>query len=377
MPSASMPRFARMIGDGMQQRGHDVEYWTSPRVLSRVTFVPYSLRKWLGYFDQFILYPPLLWFRVLRESRSTLFVASDQALGMWVPRLIGRPHVVHCHDFLALRSSLGEFPENPTSWTGQTYQALIRRGFSKASSFICVSHKTKNELVRFLGKSKARIDVVHNGLNGNFRVLEKEQAEASLKTQLDSQARREFLLHVGGNQWYKNRRGVVDLYRAWCEIATKPIPLWMIGEPPTPSLKTSAENMPNGGTVQFFAGLNDEQVIAAYNLAELLLFPSLEEGFGWPIAEAMACGTPVLTTDAAPMTEVGGDAAIYHRRLRIGDEVPWARDGAQLILNYLNQPHDERQRRIDAGLTNAMRFDTDRAMDQYEAIYHEVLATYQ
>lgn len=307
---------------------------------------------------------------------DTLFVFTDQALGMWVPHVRHRPHVIHCHDFLALRSALGEFPQNPTSVTGRKYQSLIRDGFSKGGNFICVSEKTRDDLLGLIGKSPSSASVVYNGLNGDFERIEEGEASRRLAEYLRPNDIGGFLMHIGGNQWYKNRVGVIELYRRWCEITTDPLPLWMVGVEPNEKLQRVASTVPSNGEVRFLAGLNDEQVIAAYNLAKLFLFPSLEEGFGWPIAEAMACGTSVLTTDSAPMNEVGGEAAVYHRRMEAGRVDTWARDGARLIAELLNEPNATQQKRIDAGLANARRFDPDHTINRYEEIYHKVLASH-
>jgi glycosyltransferase involved in cell wall biosynthesis len=109
-----------------------------------------------------------------------------------------------------------------------------------------------------------------------------------------------FIVHVGRSQWYKNRMGVFEIYRAYAASHHQPSALWMIGEKPREQLSKMAASIPGPGKVHFVSGLINEQVNAAYAHARVMLFPSLEEGFGWPIAEAMASGCPVIATDAAP-----------------------------------------------------------------------------
>jgi glycosyltransferase involved in cell wall biosynthesis len=104
-----------------------------------------------------------------------------------------------------------------------------------------------------------------------------------------------------------------------------------------------------------------------------LLFPSLAEGFGWPIVEAMACGCPVLTTGEAPMTEVGGEAARYIPRLRFGEDIDvWASKCADELSAVLALDGDQRAALVEAGLTQAARFSADRAIDAYLDIYQHV-----
>jgi hypothetical protein len=171
-----MPRFARMIEQGMVDRGHQVECWTSPSVATRIPISHPSSKKWLGYADEFLLFPQQLGRQLTTVSPDTLIVVTDQALGTWVPRIATRPHVIHCHDFLAQRSALREDPENPTSWTGKWYQRSIRQGYRKGQHSISVSHRSQSGLHRFIDHTPDTSDVVHNGLNGEFRVIDRQSA---------------------------------------------------------------------------------------------------------------------------------------------------------------------------------------------------------
>ena len=227
--TASLPRFAAMIGRGMAERGHQVEEWTSPQKMGRLPVDSPFLRKWLGYADQYLFYPRLLWKRVEQQPRDTVFVVTDQALGMWVPCLAHRPHVIHCHDFLALKSAWGEFPENPTGWTGRQYQRLISKGFSRGKAFISVSKKTKEDLHRFLPRPPAISEVVYNGLNHPFRPMNPAERMSLLKQVSTEVPEQGFILHVSSHQWYKNPKGVLEIYRAYALAYDKPLALWMVG----------------------------------------------------------------------------------------------------------------------------------------------------
>jgi len=379
--STSMPRFARMIGEGMRGRGHAVEYWTSPHVFGRLPVPKPSLRKWLGYIDQFLIFPWVLRRRASRCSADTVFVVADQALGMWVPVIADRPHVIHCHDFLAQRSALGEFPENPTGWSGRKYQALIRRGYRRGRCFLSVSRKTQEDLHRFLEREPDSSEVVYNPLNYPFSPLDSVVASATLGAELavigsaDLDPGNGFFLHVGGNQWYKNRHGVVQAYSVYARGPGIPLPLLLAGAPPTAELRALANSVRHGRVV-FASGLSNDAIHAAYATATALVFPSLEEGFGWPIAEAMACGCPVITTDAAPMNEVGGTAAIYVSR-RPGDgaagDAAWAQEAAARFVELANARLAQRSAWREAGLNNIARFSLTAALDAYEMAYKSQL----
>jgi glycosyltransferase involved in cell wall biosynthesis len=365
-----------MIANAMSDRGHDVEVWTSPRRIGRLPLSSPVLRKWMGYADQYVLYPRNLRRSIQTQPHDTLFVATDQALGMWIPVFAHRPHVVHCHDFLALRSAKGEFPEYRTSWTGRQYQELIRRGFCEAKVFISVSQKTKDDLHRFLPITPKVSEVIHNGLNYPFRPMAVREALAHLESTALSSMPHGFLLHVGGNQWYKNRRGVLEIYRAYVSHAAHPYPLCLVGEDPDAELKNLAQSISGPGKVHFISGLTNEQLNAAYAHARVLLFPSLEEGFGWPIIEAMASGCPVVTTNIAPMIEVGGVSARFIPRMPLpkNERPDWAANSADVVGDVASCDGAVRVKLLQAGYAHAARFDSKRVMELYERIYLQTIA---
>lgn len=367
-----MPRFARMIGDGMHARGHTVEYW-QPRACLHKLPLPAGIKRWPGYADQFGVFRWEVASRLRRTGRDTLFVVTDQGLGMYVPWIRHRPHVIHCHDFLALRSALGEIPENPTGWSGRVYQSLIRRGFSQGKAFVSVSYSTQSDLHRFLPRDPAVSRVVHNGLNYPFRPLTTAEMRAQIPDLMDDSPAG-CILHIGNNSWYKNRLGVLEIYAEYARTQSRPLPLWMVGPPPPAPLSDAARQI-SAGEVKFLSGLSNPQVHAAYCHAAVLLFPSLAEGFGWPIAEAMACGTRVITTNEAPMSEVGGQAAYYLRRKRNADDREWAGAGASLLKEVLDEPPVGRSARVEGGVRHVQQFDVSRALDQYESVYREAYAS--
>ena len=124
----------------------------------------------------------------------------------------------------------------------------------------------------------------------------------------------------------------------------------------------------------FFDGWDNRVLQAAYSHARAFLFPSLAEGFGWPIIEAQACGCPVLTTDEAPMNEIGGPAVRYLPRLRVAEDVhAWASNGACVLDDLLQTNEAQRERLAAEGIAWSQRFVADAAIDAYLRIYQRVL----
>ncbi|MDT0675840.1 glycosyltransferase family 4 protein [Autumnicola musiva] len=370
----SMPRFARMLAEGMKARNHEVEIW-SPNEYFHKYPSKENLKKWMGYIDQYLLFPLEVRRKKRRLGEKVLFVFTDHALGPWVKLVEDNPHVVHCHDFLAQRSAKNEIAEHKTSWTGKQYQALIRNGYSKGKNFISVSEKTRKDLGSFLKERPVRSEVVYNGLNRSFAPKEPNRAGRIVSEKTGIPLENGYILHVGGNQWYKNRIGIIQIYNAWRILKGQEVPLLLIGQSPSEELKKIYGASPFRKDIHFIENASDEVVKNAYAGAKVFLFPSLAEGFGWPIAEAMASGCPVITTNEAPMTEVGAEAAFYiNKKPCTEPEVEaWASEAAEVLNTVINLEQKEREFWIERGIINAQRFDQKKSLDRIERIYADIL----
>jgi glycosyltransferase involved in cell wall biosynthesis len=267
---------------------------------------------------------------------------------------------------------MGEIPENPTRWTGRILQKAIREGLKRASRIVCVSENSEKELRRVLEPSSVKTSSVLSPLNFDFHPMGRDAALNRLRHLGDAVVRaaeRPFVLHVGGNQWYKNRLGVCTIHAELCRMRRREglpsLPLLLAGKCPSEEIQAFiGEN--SDAEVHFLKNLSMEDLRALYSLAGALLFPSLQEGFGWPILEAMACGCPVVTAGKAPMTEVGGSAAVYIDP----SNVP---ESARELNNILNLNLKERTERVEKGFENLRRFSREAFAAHYLEAYREVL----
>ncbi|GAB1858086.1 hypothetical protein MHTCC0001_29230 [Flavobacteriaceae bacterium MHTCC 0001] len=369
-----MPRFANMLVNGMENRGHQVAVWSPKPVLVKLSGNN-TLKKWLGYIDQYIFFPIQVKRNIRKVDDNTLFVFCDNALGPWIPLVKNKAHVIHCHDFLAQLSAIGEIKQNPTSLTGRVYQKYIRKGLSKGKNFISVSKSTKNYLSLFLDKTPQISEVVYNGLSREFVPKPVVETREQLSDYCKRNLSEGYILHVGGNQWYKNRIGVIEIYDAWRKNYTSNLPLILIGEKPSNLLLETKENSSFRNDIIFLSGVTDSVVDAFYTGADLFLFPSLAEGFGWPIAEAMASGTLVITTDEAPMNEVASKAGSYvPLRPIVKEEISeWANNASMVIEKLMSFSPEQRDSAQLRGLENVKRFDKDNSLDKIERIYLQIL----
>jgi glycosyltransferase involved in cell wall biosynthesis len=166
------------------------------------------------------------------------------------------------------------------------------------------------------------------------------------------------------------------MYDAWRSHSSMNLPLVFIGHPPEDDLMETYSKSLYKSDIHFVTNAKDRIMNLAYSGASVFLFPSKAEGFGWPIAEAMASGCPVIVTNEAPMTEVAGSAGFLIPRKPASESLTaaWAQEAGAAIEKVLTLTYSERQAAINAGIENAKRFDTEEALNKIEKIYLDILA---
>jgi glycosyltransferase involved in cell wall biosynthesis len=367
----SMRRFTALLDSGLRQRGHETRQVVPTLRMARlVRAYRYSgVPKYLGYADKFLLFPRELR-RQIASYRPDVIHITDHSNAVYLPATRSRPTLVTCHDLLQIRAARGEIPQQRVGNFGRRYQAWILRHLSRAPRIACVSSKTRVDAARLTGLPSERISVIPNALNYPYRPLAAEVAKARIEalarsSGIDGQritaAPGGFLLHVGADHWYKNRTGLLAIYAELRRHFSPMPPLVLVGTPLSGADLENAKALGLTDLVISFAAVSSEQLEAFYSLAEGLIFPSWEEGFGWPIAEAQACGCPVFTSNRAPMTEVGGDAAVYF-------DPADPKAAAQTIA--LAWPSRAKQR--VAGLEQVTHWRTDVMFEAYEKNYAEL-----
>ena len=357
----SMQRFAMMMLLGLTAAGVSAELVQPFPFFGRFRYAGNFVAKWLAYLDKFVLFPRAL-ARKMRERPAIVHIC-DHSNAMYARSIRDVPVVVTCHDLLAVRGALGEQTETPASATGKRLQRWIVQGLEEADALACVSRATLADAQRLINRhdGKPALEQVTLGLSYPYQMLPPQEARARLAKIPALAAGEQFVLHVGSNLTRKNREGVLRIFARCKENWSG----WLVfaGDPLSPSLRTLAGNLGISDRIVEAPNADSELLEALYNCATALLFPSTFEGFGWPIAEAHACGCPVLCADREPMSEVAGDAGLLHP---IEDEEGFAAD-----LLRLADPA-ERARWSARALQNAKRFSTARMIDEYSQLYRSL-----
>lgn len=356
----SMDKFLEVLATNLPQFGHQVKIIRPKPKLGSLQPVIKPLQKWLGYIDKLVLFPSQLQKAV---SWADIVHICDHGNAVYTQYLQHIPHLVTCHDLLAIRSGLKEFPEYKTSWTGKKLQQMIINGLNQAHSVVCDSQNTQNDLLRLCSIKPEAVSLIHLGLNYPYRSMKSSQAQSHLE-RLEIPKNSHYILHVGANHWYKNRLGVLEIFKNLLPLyKSSNLHLVMVGKPFTSEMQQFIQTHHLSQNVIERVNINPEDLRALYSSAIALLFPSLQEGFGWPIIEAQACGCPVFTSNRPPMNEIGGQAALY-----IDPSNP------QQVAHTISLNLHKREEMRNKGLINSQNFQTEIMIKNYIKIYQDLIS---
>jgi glycosyltransferase involved in cell wall biosynthesis len=217
------------------------------------------------------------------------------------PLLSSVPFVVTVHDLSFLL-----YPEGFRKPNRLYLTSFTRWSVQRARRVIAVSDSTRRDVVRLYGISPDKVDVVHNGVDPCFQPLPASEITAfKVKQGLPER----FLLFVGT---LEPRKNVIRLIESYAQLPADRPPLMLVGGKGWlyDEIFARVETLGLGDNVRFAGFVPPEDLPKWYNAATLFVYPSLYEGFGLPPLEAMACGTPVVTSTASSLPEVVGPAGL-------------------------------------------------------------------
>lgn len=227
----------------------------------------------------------------------------------------------------------------------------------------CVSSQTEVEIQRLTSLNPNQTTVIPHALNHPYRRMSRTESGVELATLRKSCPCLDdtYYFHVGGTQWYKNREGVIDIFSRVRSLTGRGH-LVIAGKPHSREVEEKIWQSGLSQHIHYVGEVTCGELNALYSRAEAMLFPSLAEGFGWPIIEAQASGCPVFTTGVRPMTDVGGTAARYFDPRNIDL-------AAQVVVSGLG----ERENIVAEGIINASRYTREAMVASYVRLYESVL----
>jgi glycosyltransferase involved in cell wall biosynthesis len=235
----------------------------------------------------------------------------------------------------------------------------------KADHVVTVSEFTKNEIVEHLRVSPAKITVIHSGVSPHFCPQDRQEAVSCVSAAIGLE--RSYILFVGNLKPHKNVKTLIRafaLLRAHRKIDQH---LVILGDDRKWKKELVRECQKRGvqEAVHFVPHVDYAMLPSIYGAADLFVLPSRIEGFGLPILEAMACGTPVVCSRAASMLEVAGDAAEYF-------DPSSAEDLAAAIDRVLNS-EERRAELCRRGLERVKLFSWDECARRHCEVYRSIL----
>jgi glycosyltransferase involved in cell wall biosynthesis len=371
-----MQRYAAWLDSSFIGNGWTVTRLTPTPFFGRLKPSAFGLGKYLGYIDKYLIFPWALR-RVLGKLPEATVCVTDHSHGIYLKWLKKYKAVVHCHDLFAIRAAKGMITHQATGWSGRIYQNWIASGLRDASCVCCVSGQTAVEFRQIFPEFKGRIEVTPNGRNYPYAPVPQLELVSAIKG-FQSQHHlpaKPFLLHVGGNQWYKNRPGLVRAFARLCQQTPDlAVELYLVGKIPPPALQAAIAESGVADRVHVIVGASNEELHLLYSSCEAFFFPSISEGFGWPVTEAQACGAIVITTDKDPMREVGGEAAFCVPSIPEDGYIPdlWYDQAAAVLKQVLLQNDSEKAEAHTSAIVQARNFDPDKCFQRILNVYESL-----
>lgn len=317
-------------------------------------------------------------FRAVAEHARPYSIAEQIRIPLSLARervhLLHEPHyvlpiatlcrsVVTIHDCIHLM-----FPQYLPGQLAYLYaRGSMWSAVHKANRILTVSEASKRDILRFFNVPPEKVDVIYNAIDPRFLGAPDEESMDRIRQryQLDTP----FVLYVGNIKPHKNLERLIDAFGRVRAGGWDELKLVIIGDELSkyPLLRQTVHRHRLEKYVRFLGFQPYDTLAAFYRLARAFAFPSLYEGFGLPPLEAMACGTPVVTSDVSSLPEVAGGAAL----LVDPHDTDSIADGLRRVLT------DEALRRdlVQRGLERARQFSWMTSVASVHRIYMEVLDT--
>jgi len=358
--TTGLSRYARSLHQALADSGVNAELGGSglpplPRIVFRVAKRGgFDLKTFFTTYP--IALPPKLQGQILHLSSQNLASAAAFARK--------RPLIVTVHDLITIAGRRDPELTDYLRFYDRIFDRLMARGLKRASLLVADSEYTRWDIIRHLGYPAERVKVVYLGVDHqNFRP---QEVPPEFFARYNLSPNKIYLVYAGSEDPRKN---LLRLLQAFALVAkdSPEVELLKIG-----AARFGAERNrllayieANGLTdkVRFFEGVTDADLACFYNIATAFVFPSLAEGFGLPPLEAMACGTPVICSNATSLPEVVGEAGMLVNPYDVGEL-------AEAIQKVLQNPvlqADLSQK----GLARAASFTWDKTAAAMLQVYHK------
>ena len=299
------------------------------------------------------------WSRQLKMGKDAQQINADIFHGLsgelplkWTEKKIKK--VVTIHDLIFLR-----FPQYYSFFDRKIHYWKFKKAAEQADLIIAISEQTKRDIIQFLKVPEQKIRVIYQGCHNAFKDNQSEEFLVSIKEKYNLPER--FILNVGT---IEERKNLLNIVKA---INGTEIPLIVIGKKTKyfNKIKKFVKKNKLESQVHFLENVSMEELAAIYKLADIFVYPSLFEGFGIPLIEALFSKTPVITSNVSCLPEAGGPDSVYIDPTNFED--------IKAKINFLWNNESERNRRARKGLEFVQKFNDETIAKEMMSAYQTVL----
>ncbi len=258
-------------------------------------------------------------------------------------------------------------PEYSRGFAGRLYTSLVSATVRGSAHIITLSHASKLDIIEYLDIPEEMITPIYLAPDEAFHPRMGRERDEAVRQKYNLPD--EFVLYLGG---FDVRKQVNQLLLAYSYLKQEGVPLVIAGKEPQwgspmfPDMRQYAADLDIAEDIQWIGFVDEADKPSVMRLAKVFVFPTRYEGFGLPIIEAMACGTPVVANEVSSIPEIVGDAAFL---VSPGS----AREMAGAIIALLNQ-EPLRQTQINNGLAQVTRYNWRKTAKETLAVYEQVMA---
>lgn len=285
------------------------------------------------------------------------------ALGATGPVVSSLPLVLTLHDAIGFTEPLPPVV-HLRRWAMRLYSRIVQRALvTRARAIITISNYSKQQIARRLNVPSERIVTIYGAPSRQFHEIDRNVAESTIR---DKHGLERYVLALASAEPRKNIGHLLIAYAALPGATRSRHPLVLVCTHREAARRfgTLANSLGLNGDVRLLARVADHELALLYGAAAVFVYPSLEEGFGLPLVEAMACGTSVITSDASSIPEVAGQAALF---------VPAQEVEAltQAMARVVASPALQEELRAE-GLARAGHFSWQKAARETVSVYRSV-----
>ncbi len=288
------------------------------------------------------------------------YTVMDSLLLLLMPRSIYTPH-----DLVQYKN-----PQYfPSRFAHERYRQMISLSCRWADKVITVSNHSRRDIIETLKIPPDKVKVIYEGVDPKFKVIDDRSKLEKVRKKFELKGR--LIFNLATDYPHKNAGNLIRAFSELSRTEDEPLELIIAGQrydrKGSEEISRLLEEVPYRENIRWLNHLADDDILSLYNIADVFVNPSLFEGFGLTVLEAMACGAPVVVSDATSLPEVAGDAALTVD----------ARDVEEIVQAVKELLHNPllRNSLIEKGFKQVERFSWERTARETQSVYEDVCRT--